>query len=89
MPFITFHIKYRVANEVATARCHKTFFLPQKFQYLHREKEKKSKAQCWKKQSLENLVLFDNLQIQKKLFFVVKKLFLFCWFCSKELSNVR
>ena len=40
MPFITFHIKYRVANE-ATARCHKTFFLPQKFQYLHREKEKK------------------------------------------------
>ena len=45
MPFITFHIKYRVANEVATARCHKTFFLPQKFQYLHREKEKKSEAQ--------------------------------------------
>ena len=45
MPFITFHIKYRVANE-ATARCHKTFFLPQKFQYLHREKEKKkSEAQ--------------------------------------------
>ena len=42
MPFITFHIKYRVANE-ATARCHKTFFLPQKFQYLHREKEKSLK----------------------------------------------
>ena len=76
MPFITFHIKYRVANEeVATARCHKTFFLPQKFQYLHREKEKKSKAQCWKKQSLENLVLFDNLQIQKKLVF----------FCCQEI----
>ena len=80
MPFITFHIKYRVANEVATARCHKTFFLPQKFQYLHREKEKKSKAQCWNKQSLENLASLDNLQIQKK----QKMCFYFAGFAQKS-----
>ena len=45
--------------------------LASKIPISSQRERKKSKAQCWKKQSLENLVLFDNLQIRKKLFFVV------------------